>query len=113
MRRTTTALGQVRFDAEYDDKSGHADYWWAFCLAEAASQQAGISPCIVLPGDMEFTATGDQYCTCERCGHSWTADSAGQRKACPRCGSNRWDAERLFEKALRGEPLDESEIDRL
>jgi phage FluMu gp28-like protein len=30
VRKTTTALGQVRFDAarQYD----HADFWWAFCL---------------------------------------------------------------------------------
>jgi ribosomal protein S27AE len=34
VRKTTTALGQVRFDAgrEYD----HADLFWAKCLAEAA-----------------------------------------------------------------------------
>jgi len=37
VRKTTTALGQVRFDAgrEYD----HADLFWAKCLAEAAAAQ--------------------------------------------------------------------------
>jgi phage FluMu gp28-like protein len=113
VRKTTTTLGQVRFDADYDDRSGHADYWWAFCLAEAAAQQVGVSPSIILPGYVEFTATGDRYCACEKCGHSWTADSAELHKACPCCGSTRWDSERLFERALRGEVLDESEIDRL
>ncbi len=52
-------------------------------------------------------------CACEKCGHSWTADSPVLRKACPRCGSDRWDADFLFEKALRGEGLNEEEIDRL
>jgi ribosomal protein S27AE len=39
VRKTTTALGQVRFDAAHDDKFGHADFFWAKCLAESAAQQ--------------------------------------------------------------------------
>ena len=39
VRKTTTALGQVRFDAAHDDKSGHADFFWSKCLAEAAASQ--------------------------------------------------------------------------
>lgn len=39
VKKTTTALGQARFDAEHDSKYGHADHWWSFCLAEAAAAQ--------------------------------------------------------------------------
>ena len=39
VRRSTTSLGQIRFDAAHDEKCDHADRWWAFCLAEAAAEQ--------------------------------------------------------------------------
>jgi phage FluMu gp28-like protein len=39
VKKTANAVGQVRFDAEHDARTGHADHWWAFCLAEAAAQQ--------------------------------------------------------------------------
>ncbi|MGH9445492.1 MAG: terminase large subunit domain-containing protein, partial [Terriglobia bacterium] len=39
VKKTATAVGQARFDAEHDTKFGHADHWWAFCLAEAAAGQ--------------------------------------------------------------------------
>jgi phage FluMu gp28-like protein len=39
VKKTVNAVGQVRFDAEHDARSGHADHWWAFCLAETAAQQ--------------------------------------------------------------------------
>ncbi|HEV2492168.1 MAG TPA: terminase family protein [Terriglobia bacterium] len=39
VKKSSNALGQARFDAEHDSKYGHADHWWAFCLAEAAAQQ--------------------------------------------------------------------------
>lgn len=39
VRRSTTALGQIRFDVAHDEKSDHSDRWWAFCLAEAAAEQ--------------------------------------------------------------------------
>ncbi len=39
MKKTVNAVGQVRFDAEHDARTGHADHWWAFCLAETAAQQ--------------------------------------------------------------------------
>jgi phage FluMu gp28-like protein len=40
VRRSTTLLGQIRFDAAHAEKSDHCDRWWAFCLAEAAAEQA-------------------------------------------------------------------------
>src|SRR5207248_9993971 len=48
VRKTTTALGQVRFDAarEYD----HADFWWAFCLAEEAAERPTVQKAIIVPG---------------------------------------------------------------
>ncbi len=39
VKRTQNAVGQSRFDTEHDAKYGHADHWWAFCLAEIAAQQ--------------------------------------------------------------------------
>jgi phage FluMu gp28-like protein len=36
VKKTVTATGQARFDAEHDEKFGHADHWWAFCVAESA-----------------------------------------------------------------------------
>jgi len=81
VRKTTTSLGQVRFDAAYDDKIGHADHFWAFCLAETAAEQAArICPGLIEPGLVALEIM---------------------------------DREALFEKALLGLPLTESEIDRL
>jgi len=39
VRKSVNVLGQARFDAEHDVRYGHADHWWAFCLAEAAAEQ--------------------------------------------------------------------------
>ncbi|HUI42079.1 MAG TPA: terminase family protein, partial [Terriglobia bacterium] len=39
VKKSVNALGLSRFDAEHDSHFGHADHWWAFCLAEAAAQQ--------------------------------------------------------------------------
>lgn len=114
VKKTITDTGQARFDAAHDERYGHADHWWSFCLAESVAEQAeAIYPGIVMPGLTELSYRGYSPCICEKCGHSWTADSPQQRKACPHCGSNHWDSERLFERALAGVPLDESEIDRL
>jgi phage FluMu gp28-like protein len=37
VKKTVTATGMARFDAEHDEKYGHADHWWAYCLAEQAA----------------------------------------------------------------------------
>jgi phage FluMu gp28-like protein len=37
VKKSVNALGLTRFDAEHDARFGHADHWWAFCLAEAAA----------------------------------------------------------------------------
>ena len=39
LHKSVNSLGQPRFDAEHDEKYGHADHWWAFCMAEAALEQ--------------------------------------------------------------------------
>jgi phage FluMu gp28-like protein len=39
VKKSVNALGLTRFDAEHDARFGHADHWWAFCLAEAASDR--------------------------------------------------------------------------
>jgi phage FluMu gp28-like protein len=36
VKKTVNAVGQVRFDAEHDARTGHADHWWAFCPAEGS-----------------------------------------------------------------------------
>jgi phage FluMu gp28-like protein len=43
LRRSVNKLGQARFDAENDEKYGHADEWWAACMAEmAAEREVGV-----------------------------------------------------------------------
>jgi hypothetical protein len=37
VKKTVTATGQARFDAEHDSKYGHSDHWWSFCMAENAA----------------------------------------------------------------------------
>ena len=39
VKKSVNALGMTRFDAEHDARFGHADHWWAFCLAEAAADR--------------------------------------------------------------------------
>jgi phage FluMu gp28-like protein len=39
VKKVSTSTGLARFDSEHDSKYGHADHWWAFCLAEAAAEQ--------------------------------------------------------------------------
>jgi phage FluMu gp28-like protein len=41
VKKTVTATGQARFDAEHDEKYGHADHFWSFCLAENAGYNPG------------------------------------------------------------------------
>jgi phage FluMu gp28-like protein len=38
MKKSVNAIGQARFDAEHDDRYGHGDHFWAYCLAEAAAE---------------------------------------------------------------------------
>jgi len=47
VKKTTTAAGNVRFDAERT-KDGHADRFWALSLALMASENAVVPECIVL-----------------------------------------------------------------
>jgi hypothetical protein len=113
VKKLVTATGQARFDAARDERYGHAD-WWAFCLAEVAAQQAEtIFPGIVMPGIVEYAPMGFRECSCEKCGYCWDSEPGHVPKLCPRCGSARWDSERLFERAMLGEILTGDEIDRL
>ncbi len=41
LQKTTSPTGQARFDAQHDEKKGHADHWWAFALAENAAYRPG------------------------------------------------------------------------
>src|SRR5438046_7122431 len=81
VRKTSTSLGQIRFDAAHDDKFGHSDHWWAFCLAEAAAQQSEtVFPCIITPGITVYTPIRVSPCTCEKCGHGWVAEAGDPPK---------------------------------
>jgi len=40
LRRSTNKIGQARFDADADEKYGHADSFWASALAEMAAERA-------------------------------------------------------------------------
>jgi phage FluMu gp28-like protein len=41
VKKMVTDTGQARFDAAHDERFGHADHWWAYCLAESAADQGG------------------------------------------------------------------------
>ncbi|MGI0014235.1 MAG: hypothetical protein ACREBU_12460, partial [Nitrososphaera sp.] len=43
VKRYVTAAGNVRFDAERTDLSGHADHFWALALALHAAEEPGLS----------------------------------------------------------------------
>jgi len=43
VRKTITGLGAIRFDAAHDQQQGHADVWWASCLAQAAAEQGATT----------------------------------------------------------------------
>lgn len=37
VKKTTSMTGQSRFDAAHDQQYGHADHFWAYCMAEEAA----------------------------------------------------------------------------
>jgi predicted RNA-binding Zn-ribbon protein involved in translation (DUF1610 family) len=41
VKKVTAATGHARFDAEHDTQFGHADHWWAYCLAQSAALTPG------------------------------------------------------------------------
>jgi hypothetical protein len=41
VKKITTATGHARFGAEHDTQFGHADHWWAYCLAQSAALTPG------------------------------------------------------------------------
>jgi phage FluMu gp28-like protein len=43
VKRYVTAAGNVRFDAERTDASGHADHFWALALALQAAEEPALS----------------------------------------------------------------------
>jgi phage FluMu gp28-like protein len=51
VKKTVTATGQARFDAEHDAQWGHSDHFWSMCLAEDAASQPTF-------GLLEYFKTG-------------------------------------------------------
>jgi len=106
VRKSTTALGQVRFDAAHDEKYGHADHWWAFCLAESAvSEQprfglleyfqsgAAARELARLEKGKPVTAVGkpviaDEAPVCPECKSACVIPISAGQKHCNQCGIN-------------------------
>jgi phage FluMu gp28-like protein len=43
VKKSVTPTGQARFDAAHDDRYGHADHFWAACLAESGAAVPTLS----------------------------------------------------------------------
>lgn len=101
VKKTVTATGQARFDAEHDVKYGHADHWWAYCLAEHAAG-APVQLGVVEYGKKEQAAidaemnkaktsslvkpsTNEETEKCPQCESKAIARVAGQKR-CNNCG---------------------------
>ena len=104
VKKTVTATGQARFDAEHDAKYGHADHWWAYCLAEHAAgvptvlgvveygkrEQAARNEEMnkVKSSTLQKPTTSDATEECPKCGSKAIQRVAGQKR-CAACG-NQW-----------------------
>jgi len=117
VRKSTTALGQVRFDAAHDEKYGHADHWWAFCLAESAVSeqprfglleyfQSGAAA-QELEG-LERVQIGRTFANpasvqapgkCPECLSSLVSPIAGGQMRCAQCGIQYWPPNAMRPKA--------------
>lgn len=100
VKKTVTRTGQARFDAEHDVKYGHADHWWAYCLAEHAAGAPAILGVVeygkqvqaaqdemkkVGTSTLQKPSTNDQTEACPKCGATAIARVAGQKR-CQQCG---------------------------
>jgi phage FluMu gp28-like protein len=103
VKKTVTATGQARFDAEHDIKYGHADHWWAYCLAEHAagaptvlgvveygkSEQAKLDDMKkVTTSKLQKPGTNDQTEKCPKCESTAIVRVAGQKR-CSQC-AHQW-----------------------
>ena len=70
IKKTTTAAGNIRFEAE-SDADGHADRFWALALAKEAASGASTGPIEHHPASLRPTA--DLHDS----GPSWQSDLAG------------------------------------
>jgi phage FluMu gp28-like protein len=62
VKKTVTATGQARFDAEHDEKFGHADHWWAFCMTEFAHVTQTYEEVVVLePEPISISPELDEF----------------------------------------------------
>jgi phage FluMu gp28-like protein len=103
VKKTSTSTGQARFDAEHDATYGHADHWWAYCMAEsAAGEQLVLGLNEYLKREQakademkkEATSTSQNVATnnraeaCPECGATCTAKIGGQKR-CNNC-AHQW-----------------------
>jgi phage FluMu gp28-like protein len=97
VKKTVTATGQARFDAEHDAKYGHADHWWAYCLAEHAAGAPSVLGVVeygkreqeavnkLKQSVLQKPATNDQTEACPKC-QSTHIQRVGGQKRCADCG---------------------------
>jgi phage FluMu gp28-like protein len=86
VKKTTTATGMARFDADHDAKYGHSDHFWSCALAESAAGHP-----LVL-GVVEYFKSGQAQKELEEMDKVLKASSlakpmiADQAPKCPKCG---------------------------
>lgn len=103
VQKKVSNTGQTRFDAQHDAKYGHADHWWAYCLAEEAAGlpvQLGLNEKLkqmqekqdqekeaakVQQSELQKPSTNPSTEACEKCGSTSIA-RIGAQKRCSQCG---------------------------
>jgi len=78
VKKIATATGHARFDAETDEKYGHADHWWAYALAETA---AGQPTQLGLVEHLKSEAAKIEQSKASK------PNREGQNESCPQCGA--------------------------
>jgi phage FluMu gp28-like protein len=103
VKKTVTVTGQARFDAEHDIKYGHADHWWAYCLAEHAAGAPTVLGVVeygkqvqaaqdemkkVGVSTLQKPSTNDKTEKCPQCESTAVVRVAGQKR-CSQC-AHQW-----------------------
>ena len=98
------------FDPNVAQKSPDRMDALVWALWELSEGAESAFPPIVELDLVECLPAGFREHVCEKCGNFWSGSAP---RLCPHCGNSGWDSEDLFQRALRGEALNEDEIDRL
>jgi phage FluMu gp28-like protein len=85
VKKSVTTTGAARFDADEEKRYGHADHWWAFCLALSAESHASYG---LLSYFQKQAAEGKQIAN-QGDEHALPASANSQKRespGCPECG---------------------------